>query len=437
MRWGRDNAEAETLLTSGAVPQSAGTQPSDAWSARLGRVAGLVWLLVLVGPFIEMTRTHHAPLQLLAALVGVVTFIAIYVGMTHRSPFRQPVYRGLFQDAIPAATSRMFWVGVALLVAIACALILVDGQAWLVLLIFASVRAGAARPPLRALLLVFGLALLTVTLGLLTSAGWSDMVQVMLLVVAAGLITMGHARLAASVQALQTAQKELAQLAVAEERLRFARDLHDLLGHTLSLIALKSELAGQLVAAAPDRAVAEIHDVEAVARQALQEVREAVAGYRQPMLASELRAAREMLTAAGIAFTCEGETGAPSPAAEAVLAWAVREGVTNVIRHSRARQCIVRITHRPDEVSLEVEDDGHGLPTPSVLLSRPDPAGSGLAGLSERVAALGGRCEAGPRPGAGFRLRVLLPGENPAGCRGGTAPAAEGAVEQVAGGALR
>jgi two-component system sensor histidine kinase DesK len=357
----------------------------------------------------EMTRTHHAPLQLLTALAGLVTFVALYVGMTQRSPFRQLVYRGLFQDIIPDSTSRTFWVGLALLVALACAITQVDGQAWLVLFIFASVRAGAARPPSRALLLVLGLALLTVMLGVLTSAGWSDIVQVMLLVVAGGLITRGHARLAAYVQALQAAQEELAQLAVAEERLRFARDLHDLLGHTLSLIALKSELARKLVAAAPERAAAEIHDVEVVARQALQDVREAVAGYRRPALASELRAAQEMLAAAAIALTCEGETSALPPTAEAALAWTVREGVTNVIRHSHAHHCVIRVDRGPAEVSVEVADDGVGAPTPPRFPPPSDRAGWGLAGLAERVAALGGRCEAGPRPGGGFCLRVSLP----------------------------
>jgi two-component system sensor histidine kinase DesK len=436
MRWGRESAEAETPLTSGAVPRSAGAQPIDTWSARLGSVAGLVWLLVLVGPFIEMTRTHHAPLQLLAALAGVVAFIAIYVGMTQRSQFRPLVYRGLFQDSIPDAANRTFWVGVALLVAIACTLTLVYGQAWLVLLIFASVRAGAAQPPSRALLLVCGLALLTVTLGLVTASGWSDMVQVMLLVVAGGLITIGHARLAVSIQALRAAQADLAQMAVAEERLRFARDLHDLLGHTLSLIALKSELAGQLVTAAPDRAVTEIHDVEAVARQALQEVREAVAGYRRPTLAHELRAAQEMLAAAGIAFTCEGGTCALRPSTEAALAWTVREGVTNVIRHSHARQCIVRITYHADEVSLEVQDDGRGSSAPAGLRSEPDPACSGLAGLSERITALGGRCEAGPRPSGGFRLRVSLAAEPSIVCPADENSATKGAAEQVAHGGL-
>jgi two-component system sensor histidine kinase DesK len=209
---------------------------------------------------------------------------------------------------------------------------------------------------------------------------------------------------------LRAARNELARLAVAEERLRFARDLHDLLGHSLSLIALKSELAGQLATTAPERAAAEMRDVEGVARTALHEVREAVAGYRQPSLASELRDAREILTAADIACAYDGASVSVPAAVEAVLAWTVREGVTNVIRHSRARHCTIRVTNEDGHAGVEVIDDGAG--APAVSASAPSAGGSsgnGLAGLAERVAALDGRCEAGSRPEGGFRLSVVLP----------------------------
>jgi two-component system sensor histidine kinase DesK len=208
---------------------------------------------------------------------------------------------------------------------------------------------------------------------------------------------------------LRAARDEIARLAVAEERLRFARDLHDLLGHTLSLIALKSELAGRLVRPAPERAVAEIGDVEAAARTALHEVREAVAGYRQPALVSELAAARELLEAAGIAVSLTGTPPVALPSGvEATLAWTVREGVTNVIRHSRAHQCAIRLTRQEDGVGVEVSDDGEA---GGSLAMQPTAsgAGSGLRGLAERVSALGGTFEAGPRAGGGFRLAVSLP----------------------------
>ena len=190
-----------------------------------------------------------------------------------------------------------------------------------------------------------------------------------------------------------------------------ARDLHDLLGHHLSLIALKSELAGRLIETAPARAAAEIQDVERVARQTLREVREAVAGYRQPALQSELDGARQLLDVAGIACSIEYTAGALPPATDAVLAWAVREGVTNVIRHSRARQCRIRVAGADGTVHAEVINDGdHDQGQEGKGASRQ--SGSGLTGLAERVTAQGGHLEAGPLLAEGserFRLWVELP----------------------------
>jgi two-component system, NarL family, sensor histidine kinase DesK len=199
---------------------------------------------------------------------------------------------------------------------------------------------------------------------------------------------------------LSLAREQIARLAVGEERLRFARDLHDLLGHSLSVIALKSELAGRLIKSAPALAAQEVEDIEKVTREALREVREAVSGYRQPTLAAELAGAREALTAAGIEFRSDHNDGTLPPAVESVIAWTVREGVTNVMRHSQARHCAIRIVHQDDHATVEVVDDGRG--------GTPD-AGSGLDGLAERVRARGGTMTAEPLPHEGFRLRVTLP----------------------------
>jgi two-component system sensor histidine kinase DesK len=199
---------------------------------------------------------------------------------------------------------------------------------------------------------------------------------------------------------LSLAREQIARLAVGEERLRFARDLHDLIGHSLSVIALKSELAGRLLKASPGLAAHEVEDIEQVARDALREVREAVAGYRQPTLSAELAGAREALTAAGIELRAEGEHAALPPAVEAVLAWAVREGTTNVMRHSQAKRCTIRIFKKDGSVTVEVVDDGHG------GLLEP---GSGLRGLRERVLERGGTLTAEPLPHEGFRLRVTVP----------------------------
>jgi two-component system, NarL family, sensor histidine kinase DesK len=187
-------------------------------------------------------------------------------------------------------------------------------------------------------------------------------------------------------------------MAVADERLRFARDLHDLLGHDLSLIALKAELAGKLLPGRTDAAATELEQIRELTRNALAQVREAVDGYRQPTLPSELAGARVALEAAGIALHVDARDEPLAPEVESVLAWAVREGATNAIRHSGARRA--EITLRPG--MLEIADDGHGAP-------RPEPAGNGLTGLRERVQAVGGTVEAGAGPGGGFRLVVRVP----------------------------
>jgi two-component system, NarL family, sensor histidine kinase DesK len=201
---------------------------------------------------------------------------------------------------------------------------------------------------------------------------------------------------------LSSARAELARTAVAAERERFARDLHDLLGHSLSVIAIKAELAGRLLPDAPERAAAEVADLEDVARSALREVRDAVSGYRRPTLEGELEGARMALAAAGIIAQIEHATESLSPEVEAVLAWAVREGATNVIRHSGARHCEVRLHGGGGEVGVEIVDDGRGVADVSEC-------GNGLTGLRERADAVRGRLEAGAGTGGGFRLAVSVP----------------------------
>jgi two-component system sensor histidine kinase DesK len=155
-----------------------------------------------------------------------------------------------------------------------------------------------------------------------------------------------------------------------------------------------------LIKNTPGLAAHEVEDIEKVARDALREVRDAVTGYRQPTLAAELAGAHEALTAAGIDYHIDQDHVPVPPAVEAVLAWTVREGVTNVMRHSQAKRCSVRIVSKDGHATVEVIDDGLG--------GIPD-AGSGLHGLDERVRQRGGRLTAEPLPHEGFRLRVTLP----------------------------
>jgi len=238
---------------------------------------------------------------------------------------------------------------------------------------------------------------------------WLQIIPLMLLVRGLGVDMIGVTRLSGAIRELHAAREERARLAVIEERLRLARDLHDLLGHTLSLITLKSELAGCLVKEEPERCVQEISEIEQVARQALREVREAVAGYRQPRLDSELDGARQLLEAAGMTCQIEQTTGRLPSSTDAVLAWTVREGVTNVIRHSRAQHCLIRLTCENGTAHAEVINDGD---LREVQQDRRERQGSGLVGLRERVTANGGCMEASPLPFSGrerFRLWVELP----------------------------
>ncbi|MEX0899716.1 MAG: sensor histidine kinase [Gammaproteobacteria bacterium] len=198
--------------------------------------------------------------------------------------------------------------------------------------------------------------------------------------------------------ALRLSQEEVRQMARVAERERISRDLHDLLGHTLSVITLKAELAARLVDRAPARAAAEIREVEQVSRAALADVREAISGIRTRGLLGELEHARVALKAAGVRFEVDGEVPAVPPAAEAVLAMIVREAVTNVVRHAQASYCRVVLRREADETFVEVQDDGRGAKSL---------AGGGIDGMRARLAAAGGRLEVGDE--FGVRLRAWLP----------------------------
>ena len=211
---------------------------------------------------------------------------------------------------------------------------------------------------------------------------------------------------------LHAARLELAEAAVAEERVRIARDLHDTLGHTLSLIALKSELARRVLRTDPARAEDEIADVERAAREALASVRDTVGGYRQASLSMELARARSALHAAGIEATVEPAPEGLPRDVDALLGWAVREGVTNVMRHSRARSATIRLMADGQRRGVEILDDGDGAGEATGRRGHRDgrgPGGFGLAGLRERAGQLGGVVDAGTRAGGGFRLSVSVP----------------------------
>jgi two-component system sensor histidine kinase DesK len=377
---------------------------SSGISPRLWRLYAAFWLVCLFFPILFLIRTPLGAVSTFIALGGLATFTIVYLWVM----WPYPLHRVRGRRSIWSSSSLLLLV-ITLLVSF---LSLAYGSAFTWLFLGVSAICGVRLPARRAFWGVTVLTLLTLGVSVLASGGiagtdWLQVIPLALLVRAIGLDMTGLTRLARALEELNQAREELARQAVVEERLRMARDLHDLLGHSLSLITLKSELAGRLVEKDSLQASQEIQEVERVARQALREVRQAVSGYRQLSLANELEGARQILVAAGIDCKIEYTSEILPAEIDTALAWTVREGITNVIRHSRARKCLIRITRLEAAMRVEVINDGYREPDSSGQNS-----GSGLSGLAERLAAQGGSMEAGPisienKPG--FRLKVEIP----------------------------
>ncbi|MEN0086496.1 MAG: sensor histidine kinase [Leifsonia sp.] len=231
---------------------------------------------------------------------------------------------------------------------------------------------------------------------------------VALVTVSIGVMMSAFARQIDALRRLRNAQGEIARLAVVEERARFSRDMHDVLGHSLTVVTVKSELARRLVPVDPARATEEIADIERLSRSALADLRAAVAGYREMSLSTELASAQASLAAADIEAHLPRNGEEVDPDLRELFGWVLREGVTNVIRHSGSRNCWVTVG--PDR--LDIEDDGRGTGlqgTPAPVGSSVAPAqtpGSGLAGLRARAAQAGASIAVEPGPRGGTLLTV-------------------------------
>jgi two-component system sensor histidine kinase DesK len=211
---------------------------------------------------------------------------------------------------------------------------------------------------------------------------------------------------------LKAANQEVARLAVAEERARVARDVHDVLGHSLTTVTLKLGLIRRLLETKPgevERLIIEVGEAEQLSRQALSEVRATLSGYRSASLSAEVAGARAALASAGIAADLPRAVDNVLPQYQESFAYVLREGVTNVLRHSGATSCEVRL----GESWLEVRDNGSAV-VEDAGASRVDGGGAGLTGLADRLAEIGGRIDAGPVPGGGFLLRASVPRQVPA-----------------------
>jgi two-component system, NarL family, sensor histidine kinase DesK len=229
--------------------------------------------------------------------------------------------------------------------------------------------------------------------------GWPNVVIAISLVFLIGGGNIFFAEQKRAENKLRIANEEIHQLAALAERERIARDLHDVLGHTLSVIVLKAELARRLIERDPARAAQEIAEVERTARTALTEVRETIGGYRSQGLPAELEQARNTLQSAGVALACESPLPQLHATEETVLCLAVREAVTNIVRHAHATHCTVRFATSPDGYrTLLIADNG----APPNLQE-----GNGLRGMRERVQSLGGRLSISTDPGV--TLLIELP----------------------------
>lgn len=337
-----------------------------------------VWLIYLGLPLMNTVLGKASALEWTATIAGILVFLALYLrGYWERGP-------------------RILWYagGIALL-----GVVFAPWNAGAsVYFIYAAGFLGYAlrpRPAFRLLLLLAALIALIAWGFDLTPFFWVPGIVFTLLV---GGINIHYGEVSRANAKLRASQEEVERLAKTAERERIARDLHDLLGHTLSLITLKAELAGKLIGRDPTRAEQEIREVERISRQALSEVRAAISGYRSEGLQAELAKARLALESSGVKLEYFAQPVALSPAEETALAFALREAVTNVVRHAGARSCRILLEQLDDATRLEVSDDGRGGEAPD---------GVGLSAMRERIEGLGG--EMTRTTEGGTRLSIVLP----------------------------
>lgn len=274
-----------------------------------------------------------------------------------------------------------------------------------VLVFGAGFLALGVRDRRRVLALVVGFTVGSVLLAFLSRPGAAALLAGLSVLIGAGVLALSavfSVWLVDAVYELDAARETRARLAVAEERLRFGRDLHDVIGRNLAVIALKSELAVQLTRRGRDEAVAQMIEVQRIARESQREVRDVVRGYREADLGVELAGAQGVLEAAGIRCEVSGEASGLPLDVQSALGWVVREATTNVLRHGDAERCAVAVRVTEERVVLSVENDG-------ALDGVPGGGGSGLAGLRERLSAVDGTLEAGPVGGGVFRVVAEVP----------------------------
>lgn len=379
-------AEAEAGLQSSLAAMDRSTQRMGRWF--------LAYLLLYPLPWFARPP---GTLDIVASVLGIALFLPLYLRGFGRSDDR-----ALGGGAAIAA------IGLALQP---------FGGIWGVFIVYAAGLLGGMMPRRRANAALAALALAVAALVLLRDLRLWDWLPTLFFAVMTAIVSMYSAAYTAQNEALVRSRDEARRLAVVAERERIARDLHDLLGHTLTAVAVKADLASRLLNADPARAKAEIEDIHRTARSALADVRAAVTGMRSTRLVHELASARRALDSAGISFSVQGLPPALPEPVETALAFVLLEGVTNVVRHAQARQCRVDFGMDNGAVTLLVRDSQlpiEALPacalTGKASPERPTAEGHGIAGMRQRLAAVGGTLalQFGPN-GSTLLARVPLP----------------------------
>jgi two-component system sensor histidine kinase DesK len=366
--------------------------PADADQAygprRWGSFFALIWLFYLLNPLEagwEKRDTVSGWVGIVATVAFAVVYALVFLQLRNRrtmgTPFRLPAARSV---AIAAVTTEVVLAVIictavgqpgsaaAVYIAVTCMICLPSGPAWLCAVAVGGTTYGAT----------------------LVVDGWHQDRGILFGTLVAALAIWGITQAINRNIEVLAVREENARLALDDQRNRFARDLHDILGHSLTVITVKAELAQKLIDVDPERARVEVADLERLSRDALADVRRAVEGYRELTLPGELARARMALQAAEIEADLPNSTDDVPTGVRELFAWTIREGVTNVIRHSGARRCTIRLT----ATSAEISDDGHG-PGGSA-------PGNGLVGLRERAEVVGANVVTGPL-NPGFSLRVV------------------------------
>lgn len=393
---GAEGAGAEQPTRGACGGERPGTRPGPR-----GRTVFLPGLLLGVGAATDLF--DGAPLPWLGG-AGLLAAGALYAAVVTRL------------GAHPGRGGRGTLVLLAAQAALTAVLALAYGGAWTLLFMMTALACGTVLPIPG---LVLALVVLSGSAGVISGHRGGELWMTVISgygTFVSGILVASLLGLAATVDELRRTREELALAAVDRERLRFSRDLHDLLGHSMSVVVVKAEAVRRLAPHSAEAAVAQAADIEEVGRRALAEIREAVSGYRGSGLSAELDRARSALEGAGVAVSVRRSGPPPGAEAEALLGWVVREAVTNVIRHSGAAHADITVEHDGRAVRVAVADDGTGRREPrDADPAAPEPGapglgtGTGLTGLAERLALSGGVLEAGDGPLRGFRVAAEMP----------------------------